>query len=92
MGNKQEGSEVPKPRLMLIKLRNKDNVDKLIRERTRLRDVGFPNIYLTRDLSVEERLEQRKLRDELNKKGKDAYKIFQGKFVPRKEVRTTTSR
>ena len=83
LGKKQEGPGMSKPRLMLIKLKDKENVNKLMKKRTRLREVGFPNIYLTRDLSMEERSEQRKLREELNKKGKDEYQIFRGKIVPR---------
>ena len=53
------------------------------KHRTILRDVGFSNIYFTKDLSFEERLEQKKLREELNSKGKDTNKIFRGKVIPR---------
>ena len=85
LGKKQEGVGVPKPRLMLIKLKNMENVNKLMKKRTQLREVGFSNIYITRDLSVEGREEQRKLREELNRRGKDKYQIFRGKIVPRQQ-------
>ena len=86
LGKRPEGPEASKPRLMLVKMKDRESVNQLIRRRTKLREVGFPNIYLTKDLTVEERLEQKKLRDELNKKGKDVYQIFRGKIVPRQNV------
>ena len=85
MGKKTEGTT--KPRLMMVKLKDRENVDKLMERRTKLRNVGFPNIYLSRDLPMEERLEQKKmreeLREELNRKGKETHKIFRGRVVPR---------
>ena len=86
LGKKQEPAEKAKPRLMMVKLKNKEGVNKLIKRRTQLRNVGFSNTYLTRDLSAEERQEQKKLREELNRKGKEAYKIFRGRIVPRERM------
>ena len=48
-----------------------------------MKDVGFQNVYLTRDMTPEEREQQKKLREELQKIGKDTHKNFQGKIVPR---------
>ena len=76
-------SQATKPRLMLIKLKEKGHVDMLIRRRIHLKEVGFPNVYLTRDLPPEEREVQKKLREELKNKGKETHKIFRGKVVPR---------
>lgn len=88
LGKKPEPSEnpqatAPKPRLMLIKMKQKECVDMLIKKRLNLKDVGFANIYITRDLPPEEREIQRKLRQELAEKGKETHKIFRGKVVPR---------
>lgn len=82
-GQGQEQGQEQKPRLMLIKLKKKEDVDLLMRKRWELRNVGFENIYLTRDLSPAEREAQRKLREELIEKGKNTHKIFRGKVVPR---------
>ena len=78
----QDG-QPPKPRLILIKLKEKEHVDMLMKRRTKLKDVGFPNVYITRDLPPEEREEQRRLREELKEKGKETHRIFRGKVVPR---------
>ena len=72
-----------KPRLLMVKLSKKEDVEELLRNRWSLSKVGFPNIYLTRDLMPEEREAQRKLREELRQKGKEHYRIFRGKIVPR---------
>ena len=72
-----------KSRLMLVKLKSKSTVDEIIKRRTNLKDVGFPNVYVTRDMSPEERDVQRKLREELNAKGRDTHVIFRGKVIPR---------
>lgn len=71
-----------RPRLMLIKFRDKESVNKLIKRRTKLRHVGFSNIYVTRDLSPNEREIQRKLREELLEKGKTTHHLFRGKILP----------
>ena len=73
-----------KPRLMMAKLKYKEDVDLLIKHRTLLKEVGYPNVYLTKDLSPEERAIEKTLRDELIKKGKDNHVIFRGKVVPRR--------
>ena len=75
--------EVSKPRLLLVKLKRKEDVEHLLRLRWYLKDAGFPNIYMTRDLPPEEREVQRKLRDELKRKGKDSHRIFRGQVVPK---------
>ena len=73
----------PRPRLMLVKLTKKEDVQMLMQRRWKLREVGFPNIYLTQDLTPEEREKQKKLREELAAKGRENYRIFQGKVIPR---------
>ena len=78
----QDSTMEQKPRLMMLKLKDKENVNELIKRRTQLKEVGFPNVYLTRDLSPEERAIEKKLRDELKLKGKVTHKIFRGKIVP----------
>ena len=80
LGSKDTG----RGRLMLIKLNNKDCIQELMRRRTRLREAGFQNIYITRDLSPEERKKERELRAELERRGKDTHVIFRGEVVPRK--------
>ena len=72
-----------KPRLLLVKLESKEQVGELFKERFSLKDKGFPNIYITKDLPLEEREKQRKLRAELKLKGKDTHKIVRGKVVPK---------
>ena len=72
-----------RPRLMMIKLKNKETVNELIKKRTQLREAGFPNVFITRDLTPEERAVQKTLRDELRQKGRETHKIFRGRVVPR---------
>ena len=76
-----------KARLMLIRVKEKEHVDILIKRRTQLRDKGFSNIYITRDLTPEERETQRRQRAELEAelqvKGKDTHHIFRGKVIPK---------
>ena len=86
LGKKPDSTEpgvVPKPRLTLVKLKSKESVDLMIKRRTQLKDVGFPNVYITRDLAPEERMRQRELREELKQKGRDSHMIFRGQVVPR---------
>lgn len=88
LGKKQSSGEQGttsggKPRLMMLKLKEKEQVDNLIKRRTYLKEAGFPNVYLTRDLTPEEREIQRTLREELKQKGKETHRIFRGKVVPR---------
>ena len=82
---RQEGEEEPKPRLMLVRLKKKEDVEMLMKERFNLSEAGFENIYLSRDLSPEERDVQRKLREEWTAKGRRTHRIFQGKVIPRKQ-------
>ena len=71
-----------KPGLMMLKLKDKEHVNELIKRRTKLKDPGFLNIYLTREFSPEERAAQRALREELKQKGKETHKIFRGQVIP----------
>ena len=64
-------------------LKLKENVDELFKRRMKLKDVGFVNIYISRDLPREERELQKKLRMELAEKGKETHVIFRGRVVPR---------
>ena len=68
---------------MMVELKRKDIVDQLIKRRTGLREMGFPNIYLTRNMSPDEREKEKALREELKTKGKESYCIFRGKVVHR---------
>ena len=72
-----------RPRLLLVKLETVEDAESLLMKRFGLRDAGFPNVYITKDLSKEEREKQWKLREELKKKGRDTHKIFRGRVVPR---------
>ena len=78
---------ISKPRLLLVKLKRKEDVEHLLRLKWYLKDVGFPNIYMTRDLPPEEREVQRKLREELKMKGKATHRIFRGQVVPKDQHR-----
>ena len=80
---REEGQSEPKPRLMLVCLKKKEEVEDLLRKRWNLKEVGFNNVYLTRDLPQEERIAQQKLRKELAEKGRETHRIFRGKVVPR---------
>ena len=61
--------------LMLIRVKEKEHVNILIKRRTNLRDKRFSNIYITRNLTTEEIKTQWKqrveLETELQVKGKD---------------------
>ena len=83
-GTTERADNVKKSRLLLLKLKEKEHVNELMKRRTKLREVGFSNVYLTKNLSPEEREEERALREELEKKGKATHVIFRGKVVPRK--------
>ena len=63
---------------MMIKLKNKETVNELIKKRTQLREAGFPNVFITRDLTPEERAVQKTLRDELRQKGRETQQNFSG--------------
>ena len=86
LGKKPDSSNIgsePKSRLTLVKLKSKESVDLMIKRRTKLKDVGFPNIYITRDLTPEERIKQKCLREELRQKGRDTHVIFWGQVIPK---------
>ena len=72
-----------KPRLLLIKLESEEEAEELLTKRFGLREAGFPNVYITKDSSREEREKQWKLREEWKRKGKDTHKIFRGQVIPR---------
>ena len=81
--NRKQDSGSKKTRLMLVKMKKADDADLLFRRRFNLK-ASFENIYITKDMPPEERLRQRKLREELKEKGKDTHTIFRGKVVPRR--------
>ena len=71
-----------KPRLMLVTVKEKDHVSMLIKQRTKLKERGFSNVYTTHYLIPDGREEQRKVLVELEEKGKDDCDIL-GNVVPR---------
>ena len=73
------------PRLLLVRLERKEHADLLLKMRFSLREAGFANVYINKDLPREEREKERQLRQELKEKGKDTHMIFRGKVVPRNE-------
>ena len=83
-GNSQSEVQGNKPRIMMLKLCSKEEVDTLYRRRFDLKSKGIENTYITKDLDPEEREKQRKLREEWIKKGKDTHVIYRGKVVVRK--------
>ena len=85
MGESDTEEKRDKPRLMLIKLKETKDVEAIMRNRLMLKERGFENIYITRDMPPEERERQKKLRQEWAEKGKKTHVIFHGKVVPRKE-------
>ena len=72
-----------RPRLLLVRFEKKEHAELVLKRRFGLRDAGFPNKYINKDLPREQREAERKLRQELKEKGKDAFKIFRGRVVPR---------
>ena len=83
--SQEAGEQDRRPRLLLVKFEKEESAEMLMRSRFGLREIGFPNIFITKDLSKEERERQWKLREELRRKGSDTHKIFQGRVVPRTE-------
>lgn len=81
--NSDQNLRNEKPALLLVKFERKEDANKLFQRRMGLKDAGYPNIYINRDLSKEEREKQYKLREELKKKGRESHRIFRGKVVPR---------
>ena len=72
----EDGQFKPKSRLMLVSLKRKEEVEELLKKRWELKDASFNNVYLTRDLPLEERLAQQKLRKELAERGRETHRIF----------------
>ena len=72
-----------RPSLLLVRFENKEHVDLILRKRFGMRDAGFPNMYINKDLTKEEREREWKLRQELKEKGKEGHMIFRGKVVRR---------
>ena len=84
-GKQPQPDEVGKPRLMLVKFESKEDADKLFLERLRLKEAGYANVYINRDLTKDEREKQHKLRVELRQKGRETHRIFRGRVVPREQ-------
>ena len=82
-GKQGDQEQNGKPRLLLVKFETKEEANKLFQERLGLKNAGYNNVYINRDLSKEEREKQHKLRVELRAKGRETYRIFRGKVVPR---------
>ena len=80
-----------KSRLLLVTYQKKEDADDLHKKRFKLKEKGFANTYITRDLPPVEREKLKKLRQELLEKGKEQYCIFQGEVVL-KEDRDRVSR
>ena len=78
-----------KPRIMLIKLSSKDQVETMYKRRFDLKSKGIENTYITKDLDPEERAKQRKLREEWHQKGRETHVIYRGRVVERKGNRQT---
>ena len=77
-------SDKPKqPSLLLVRFEKKEHVDLILRKRFGMRKAGFPNMYINKDLTREEREKEWKLRQELKEKGKESHMIFRGRVVPR---------
>ena len=91
LGKKKDGASTdisksdPKARLLRVTVTEEKHVDYLIRYRTYMKEVGFKNIYLTRDTPPEKREEERKLREELERAGKQTHKIFRGQVIPKEQ-------
>ena len=70
-----------KPRLLLVTVEDRDQVDQIYTNRFGPKEAGLENIYITRDLPPAEREKQRKLRKELAEKGKGTHCIFRGSVI-----------
>ena len=75
----QKGKQ--RPKIMLLKLGSSEQADMIFRRRFNLKSKNFVSTYIMKDLPPKEREEQRKLRVEVQEKGKAAHIIFQGKVV-----------
>ena len=77
--------EDSKPRLLLVRLKNREHVDIMLKKRKLLR-TNAPElgpVFLTPDLTLEERKRAQELKQELEKKGKETHRVFRGKVVRR---------
>ena len=70
-----------KPRLLLVTVEGREQVEQIYKRRFGLKEAGLENIYITRDLPPAEREKQRKLRKELAEKGKGTHCIFRGSVI-----------
>ena len=80
-GNGSEG--MSRPRLLLVRFQKKEHAELVLSNRFGLREAGFKNMYINKDLTKEQRENERKLREELKEKGRDTHMIFRGRVVPR---------
>ena len=64
------------------KLKDREMVNQLIKTRTLLREAEYSDVYLSKDVSPDKSIAQKKLCEELRFKGKKTHIIFQGKFIP----------
>ena len=78
-----DGEVDRRPRLLMVKMAKQEDAEALLKNRFRLKEVGYPNVYVNKDLSEEEREKQWRLRMELKKRGRDTHRIFRGQVVPR---------
>ena len=68
---------------MLVRLKKQYDVDNLHRKRYKLTEVGLKKRYITWDLSPEERIRQKELREQPKSRGKDTPKIFHNRVIAR---------
>ena len=82
LGKKRE-DESAKPRLLLVRLKNKEHVDLMIKNRWLVRQnaPSLGPVFISRDLTKEEREKEGQLRRELEERGKETHRIFRGKVV-----------
>ena len=82
---KRKEEEDSKPRLLLVRLKNKEHVDIMLKKRKLLRtnSPGLGPVFLTPDLTLEERKRAQELKQELEEKGKETHRVFRGKVVKR---------
>ena len=83
-GREERDSErQSRPRLLLVRFEKKEHADLVLSNRFGMREAGFKNMYINKDLSKEQREQEWKLRAELKEKGKDTHMIFRGRVIPR---------
>ena len=82
LGKKREGSD-EKPRLLLVRLKNKEHVDAMLQRKKLLRKNAprLGPVFLSEDQTPEERKKEQELKKELEEKGKDTHRVFRGKVV-----------